>query len=272
MIIPPYLSKVHHRKTEGRICVICSSEFLARVDCKYKACSRVCGTALRVRNAKRNTVRVSKICEACKKPFTVPKCFEDQRTCSKDCGGVIRRKGLVIRVCGYCSKEFIVEHPSDDKMYCSKECGYASTRGERHHRWNPNKVVVCQNCQKEFRPPELNRKFCSNACNKAWKKIHGNGLAPIGTKSEFGEYIFVKIGRTRWIPEHRMIVEQLLGRPLKKTEIIHHRNGIKHDNRPENLQVVTRQAHMKIHDEAERIGLAIMASNDWVPSVEGMVC
>lgn len=37
--------------------------------------------------------------------------------------------------------------------------------------------------------------------------------------------------------EHRVAMEQMIGRSLRDTEEVHHKNGIRHDNRPRNLEL-----------------------------------
>ena len=54
-------------------------------------------------------------------------------------------------------------------------------------------------------------------------------------------------GRER--PVHILLMEEILGRPLKENEVVHHINGDKRDNRPENLQVLDRGEHTSLHKQ-----------------------
>lgn len=69
-----------------------------------------------------------------------------------------------------------------------------------------------------------------------------------GGKILAGGYIWIlnpqREGKKRmYIKEHRYVMEQFLERKLLKTELVHHKNGVKTDNRFENLEVLTFANH-----------------------------
>lgn len=54
--------------------------------------------------------------------------------------------------------------------------------------------------------------------------------------------------------EHRVVAEEMIGRPLKSHEIVHHKDGNKHNNRPDNLEVMTQSEHIALHRDEINAG------------------
>jgi len=79
--------------------------------------------------------------------------------------------------------------------------------------------------------------------------------------NRFG-YVMVYMGRygrkDKYLLKHRMVAEQMLGRPLNEGELVHHIDGNKTNNEPENLFVCRDMSHHReINNYLERIAFEL---------------
>lgn len=97
---------------------------------------------------------------------------------------------------------------------------------------------------KRLDPTTAKTVFCSG-------KNHGNWRG--GRKVQNGYYMVHYPSHPKailgYVYEHRLVMEQHIGRYLKKDEIVHHKNRNKQDNRLENLEILTPSEHNRVHRE-----------------------
>jgi len=72
----------------------------------------------------------------------------------------------------------------------------------------------------------------------------GYVLVPI----EPNDPLFAMVRHGRYVLEHRLVMARHLGRSLNTDEFVHHKNGIRTDNRIENLELWTRS-----HPDGQRV-------------------
>jgi len=155
--------------------------------------------------------------------------------------------------CKICSKEFYTV-PSQNRQFCSIVCRANFHNPIRAQKVKNGKMIECPICKKTtyvqpsvLKLKKYGMKFCSRQCRAQAMKI---GLASWGFEKTGSQgnnaRKRIQVNKKR-VYEHRWLMEQHLGRPLKRNEHVHHINGNPTDNRIENLQIVSASEHGKIH-------------------------
>lgn len=232
-------------------CKKCGQGFVRgpRPGCIPQYCSRQCSVAHR-------RVRIELWCERCQQPFYVVEHKADvRRFCSKTClntgprlqpikfsenlcgcgcGGripVSRSPAVPLAdfLTGHHRRKFIRYTPKPEEVPlglcecgCGKETPIATrnNRMARHFVGHPLPLLMGHGHNKRRIGPAHNQ----------WK----------GGRIVVDGYVKVKVYGPhggKYVPEHRIVMEKVLGRPLERWENVHHINGVKDDNRPENLEV-----------------------------------
>ena len=119
-------------------------------------------------------------------------------------------------------------------------------------------VMKCLSCGKEFdiMGRDYNRGrglFCGDKCkvtgkyNPRWKggKRDGYGYVLIHKSLVSDKYHYLAKDGGIYIREHRLVMAKKIKRKLRPEELVHHLNGVKDDNRLENLVIKDSQSHEK---------------------------
>lgn len=111
----------------------------------------------------------------------------------------------------------------------------------------------CPECGKLFRPLRSTSKYCSRTCmwknnGKHNKKI---GSWSINSRGYISGHIWVN-GKKVYVKQHRYIAEQVLGRKLLPTEDVHHKDGNKKNNSPENLEIIEHGKHSSLTNKMKK--------------------
>lgn len=175
------------------------------------------------------------------------------------------RRGATLP-CEMCGQGVYRSKGEVDKRFCSVKCKNA-------HMARHQIVATCEVCGAEFRrSPSVaaytKLRFCSKPCEgrgrmrRTLDRDH-NGRPALKDRSGYIRIYEPDHPRAMnggWVMEHRWIMEQRLGRMLQTSEHVHHINGVKDDNRPENLEVMGHSAHSRLTQQERKADLAAMKS------------
>ena len=157
--------------------------------------------------------------------------------------------------CKICKKSFYVAQNrllrSHKVKYCSSKCYHIATKGSIP--WN--KGLKGFNA---YPRPEAWKKNISKSLNEYYKTHTGKKgeKSPSWRGGQYNNkgYVYIyqpfhpKATKRSYIKRSHLIMEKYLGRFLDSKEVVHHINGIKNDDRLENLKLfATDSLHLKFH-------------------------
>jgi len=147
--------------------------------------------------------------------------------------------------------------PKLGEVKIGREVGYKTS----------NKLIwhACIDCGKE-RWVQLRKgipvcQHCNTCAHGARGENHTNWKGGKQTNKEgyvriylYPDDFFYPMAWGNRVFEHRLVMAKHLGRNLHRWEIIHHKNGIKDDNRLENLELTTNGGHALAHNKGYKDG------------------
>lgn len=116
---------------------------------------------------------------------------------------------------------------------------------------------ICDNCKQEFSTyacydkRKRRHRFCCKKCEAEYRTKSTAEHWCGGHISKTTGYKVIRVSGKQ-IEEHRLVMAKHLGRKLESYEQVHHINGIKTDNRIENLMLTTKWEHPKLHSNRKK--------------------
>lgn len=155
--------------------------------------------------------------------------------------------------CPTCGKLHLTWRNRPNK-YCCGDCWY--NRNSKDPNYKRRVDCICKVCGVGFtirfaRTKVNGGKYCSYRCHQVGEGQKGGGETARKTYRTGTRHPYVKRGGRH---EHRVVMENLLGRPLTSDDVVHHLDNNGKNNDPSNLLLTTRFEHPKFHLEEMRIG------------------